>query len=74
MGRFRKRTLRVRVEPIQGGGWILIDNETTREGPFPRKRDATLAGREYLKRRGGGDLLITNLSGRFTEHDEVPAP
>jgi hypothetical protein len=42
-------------------------------GRYPRKRDATLAAREYLKNRGGGELLIQNLSGRFTERDSVPS-
>lgn len=50
--------------------WIETGEEA---GRYPRKRDATLAARKYLQNRGGGELLIKNLSGRFTERDSVPA-
>ena len=68
------RKLRLRVEPVPDGGWVLLIDHDRQGGPYPRKRDATLAAREYLKRHGGGELLIKNLSGRLTERDSVPAP
>jgi Uncharacterized protein conserved in bacteria (DUF2188) len=68
---FRKRTLR--VEPDTAGGWIVRIEAGQEARRYPRKRDATLAAREYLKNSGGGELLIQNLSGRFTERDSVPS-
>ena len=59
------------VEPADDGGWVVLEG-TDRLQHFARKRDATIAGRDYLRARGGGELLIRSLSGRLTERDRVP--
>jgi uncharacterized protein DUF2188 len=65
------RKVTLLVEPAQDGGWSIVEGNR-QVNHFRRKRDATLAGREYLKHRGGGELVIRSLSGRLTERDTVP--
>ena len=60
------------VEPQHGGGWQVSEGDGKLLESFMLKRDATNAGRNYLRHHGGGELVIRNLSGRLTERDTVP--
>jgi hypothetical protein len=63
--------VRVEVKPLSEGAWLIVEGEN-QLSRFRRKRDATLAARNYLKSHGGGDLVVHSVSGRLTECDHVP--
>lgn len=61
----------ITVMPSEAGWVVQLHGKTV--ASFERKREATQRGREMLKQRGGGDLVIHSLSGRIVDHDSVPA-
>ena len=63
----------LRVVPDAEGHWRIVAGDIE-EGRFLRKREATTVGREIVRKRGGGEIVVQSLSGRITERDSVPAP
>jgi hypothetical protein len=67
-----RRSRSVTVRPADDGGWLVVIGKDASGSRHERKRDATLRGRELLRREGGGELVIHSVSGRIVDRDRVP--
>lgn len=56
---------KVAVAPIDDGGWEVRDlGNEQRASKHVRKRDAEASARNYLRRVGGGEVVIHRKSGQ----------
>ncbi len=68
----KKNTLYV-VLDVDEGAWKVIskNGRDASVGSYERKREATREAREWLKARGGGELIIESPTGRVVERNTI---
>lgn len=64
------RTHRAHVVPASGG-WEVRSSSSSHKAVYKTRRDAEVAARTFVKRKGGGEVYIHGRDGRIKDADSV---